>query len=434
MVNQFKNIILVLDDDPFMLKLIAHMLEGLGCTSVTTLDNGPAALKMVDRPNERPDLILLDLNMPGMDGMEFIRHLVEHRYSGSLILMSGEDEHLLRASEKLVRAHKIPLLGLCHKPVTGNVLASLLERFPLAYQNNFPAGNNVQSANPPAENNVQSANFPAENKVDGSAELRAAIANGELINCYQPIVSLSTGRLVGVEALVRWCSPQNGMVYPYKFLGIAERSGLINELTQTILTNALVQTKAWLDEGMSLRLAVNVSTYNLESLKFADSVIALAAAANVAPQNVVLEVAESWLPMHDQPALLETLTRLHLNRFRLSIDEFGTGYFSAAQLHGMPFDEIKIDRSLVHGISTNTRLKARFDATLAIARRLNMEAGAVGVENGGDWGMLRRSGCEHAQGSFIANPMPADQFPGWLQAWQTRVLEERLVNEKVYFK
>jgi EAL domain-containing protein (putative c-di-GMP-specific phosphodiesterase class I)/CheY-like chemotaxis protein len=423
MVNQFKNKVLVLDDDPFMLKLIAHILESRGCTSVTTLDNGPAALELVDRPNERPDLILLDLNMPGMDGVEFVRHLVEHRYSGSLILMSGEDEHLLRASEKLVRAHKIPLLGLCHKPVTGNVLASLLERFPLAHKNNVPARNYVQSANP-----------PAENKVDGSAELRAAIANGELINCYQPIVSLTSGSLVGVEALVRWCSPQNGMVYPYKFLGIAERSGLINELTRTILTNALVQTKAWLDEGMSLRLAVNVSTYNLESLEFADSVIALAAAADVAPQNVVLEVAESWLPMHDQPVLLETLTRLHLNRFRLSIDEFGTGYSSVAQLHGMPFDEIKIDRGLVHGISTNARLKAKFDATLAIARRLNVETGAVGVEDAGDWGMLRLSGCEHAQGSFIANPMTADKFPGWLHAWQTRVLKERLVGEKAYFK
>lgn len=423
MVNQFKNKILVLDDDPFMLKLIAHMLESQGCTSVTTLDNGPAALKMVDRPNERPDLILLDLNMPGMDGMEFVRHLVEHRYSGSLILMSGEDEHLLRASEKLVRAHKIPLLGLCHKPVTGYVLASLLERFPLAHQNNVPARSNVQSAN-----------SPAENKVEGSAELRAAIANGELINCYQPIVSLTSGRLVGVEALVRWCNPQNGTVYPYKFLGVAERSGLIHELTQTILTNALAQTKAWLDEGMSLRLAVNVSTYNLESLEFADSVIALAAAADVAPQNVVLEVAESWLPMHDQPVLLETLTRLHLNRFRLSIDEFGTGYSAIAQLHGMPFDEIKIDRSLVHGISTNAKLKAKFEATLAIARRLNVETGAVGVEDAGDWGMLRLSGCEHAQGSFIANPMPADKLFGWLQTWQTRVLEERLVNEKAYFK
>ena len=185
---------------------------------------------------------------------------------------------------------------------------------------------------------------------------------------------------------------------------------------------------------MSLRLAVNVSTYNLESLEFADSVIALTAAANIAPQNVVLEVAESWLPMHDLPVLLETLTRLHLNRFRLSIDEFGTGYSAIAQLHGMPFDEIKIDRSLVHGISTNAKLKAKFEATLAIARRLNVETGAVGVEDAGDWGMLRLSGCEHAQGSFIANPMPADKFPGWLQAWQTRVLEERLVNEKAYFK
>jgi len=412
MINQFKNKILVLDDDPFMLKLIAHMLENQGCTSVATLDNGRDALEMVDSPNERPDLILLDLNMPGMDGVEFVRHLVEHRYAGSLILMSGEDEHLLQASEQLVRAHKIPLLGCFHKPVTVEILASLLERFPLSNQNNFHTGNKAHSAD----------------------ELRAAIANGELINYYQPMVSVSSGRVVGVEALVRWRNPQDGMVYPYKFLGVAETSGLIHDLTRVILTNGLAQAKAWLDEGLSLRMVVNVSAYNLESLDFADSVAALTAAAGVAPQNVALEVAESWLPMHDLRGLLETLTRLHLKRFRLSIDEFGTGYSSIALLHAMPFDEIKIDRGFVHCISTDARIKAKYDANLAIARRLNLEVGAVGVEDAGGWYTLRLSGCDYAQGSFIANPMPAGELPGWIQAWQSRVREEHLVTEKAYSK
>lgn len=406
MMQKFTNKILVLDDDPFILKLIAHMLESQGCTSVATRDNGLAALEMVESPNEYPDLILLDLNMPDMDGVEFVRHLVERRYTGSIILMSGEDEHLLQASEKLVRAHNIPVLGRFRKPVTVEVLASLLERFPLAYQNNIHTGNEAHSAD----------------------ELRAAIANGELINYYQPKVSLSSGIVVGVETLVRWCNPQDGMVYPYKFLGVAESFGLIHDLTRVILTNALAQAKAWLDEGLTLQLAVNVSVDNLGSLDFADSVAALAAAAGVAPQNVMLEVAESWLPMNDLRVPLETLTRLHLKRFRLSIDEFGTGYSSIAQLRGMPFDEVKIDRGLVIRISTDTKVKARYDANLAIIRQLNLQVGAVGVEDIGDWNMLRLTGCDYAQGSFIADPMPPEELPGWIQAWQVRVREERLVT------
>lgn len=408
MMNKFTNKILVLDDDPFMLKLIAHMLEGQGCTSVATCDNGPAALEMVDSPNERPDLILLDLKMPGMDGVEFVRHLVEHRYAGSLILMSGEDEHLLQASEKLVRAHKIPVLGRFRKPITVEVLASFLERFPLFHQNNIHTGNEAHSAD----------------------ELRAAIANGELVNYYQPKVSLSSGRVVGVETLVRWRNPRDGMVHPYKFLGVAESFGLIHDLTRVILTNALAQAKAWLDEGLSLQLTVNVSVYNLGSLDFADSVAALTAAAGVAPQNVMLEVAESWLPMHDLRAPLETLTRLHLKHFGLSIDEFGTGYSSVAQLRGLPFDELKIDRGFVHRISTDAKTKARYDANLATARQLNLKVGAVGVEDIGDWNMLRLTGCDFAQGSFIADSMPAEELPDWMQAWQIRLREERLVTEQ----
>lgn len=401
-MNNFRNKILVLDDDSFMLKLVAHLLESLGCTSVTTCLDGPAALKIVDSLNERPDLILLDLNMPGMDGVEFVRHLVAHRYQGSLILMSGEDEHLLQASEKLVRAHKIPVLGRFRKPVTVEVLSELLDKFPLSYQNNMRTGNEAHSA----------------------AELRAAIANGELINYYQPKVSLATGKVVGVEALVRWRNPLDGMVYPYKFLGVAESFGLIHELTRVILTNALSQAKIWLDAGLPLQMAVNVSVYNLETLDFADTVAALTSAAGVAPPNVMLEVAESWLPMHDLRAPLETLTRLRLKRFRLSIDEFGTGYSSIAQLRGMPFDELKIDRSFVLRISSDAKVKAKFSASMAMARQLSLDVGAVGVEDLSDWAMLRLIGCDYAQGSFIANPMPAEDLLGWVQSWQVRARDE----------
>lgn len=408
MNNKFTNKILVLDDDPFMLKLISHMLESQGCTSVTTCTDGRSALQMVDSASGHPDLIFLDLNMPDMDGVEFVRHLVEHHYAGQLILMSGEDEPLLQASEKLVRAHKIPVLGRFRKPITTEVLASLLEKLPLSSRSNEQTGN----------------------ASDNADKLRAAIANGDLINYYQPKVSLSTGQVVGVEVLVRWRKSPTEMTSPYKFLGVAESFGLINDLTRQVLGNALAQTKTWRDEDLPLQLAVNVSEYDIEVLDFADTVATLCTAAGVAPQNVMLEVAEGWLPVNDLRVPLETLTRLHLKHFRLAIDEFGTGYFSLEQLRGIPFNELKIDRGFVHGISTDARMKARYKASLAIARQLNLDVAAVGVEDIGEWGVLRQTGCDYAQGSFIAEPMPAEDLPDWLHAWKLRVIEQRLLVDQ----
>ena len=401
MTDKLNMKILVLDDDPFTLKLIARMLANLGYKSVTLCDNGRAALEQVDHRENRPDMILLDLNMPQMDGIEFVHHLVERRYAGSLILFSGEDEHMLRAAEKLVQTHQIKVPGSLQKPVTPDKLAALLEKW-------------IPSAQIDA---------PEAVKIRGADELRAAITNGELVNYYQPKVEPATGWVMGVETLVRWRHPTDGMVFPCEFIGMAESHGLIDDLTRVVLTGALAQAKAWQEAGLSLQLAVNVSIDNLVSPDFADFVAGLAAGAGVPPQKVVLEVSESRIPMDDLRAPLETLTRLRMKRFRLSIDEFGTGHSSLVQLRGIPFDELKIDQSFVHGAWSNKTVQAKYDASMAIARQLEMEVVAVGVEDQNDWDNLRRTGCDLAQGYFIAKPMPAAELPGWIEIWQARMRE-----------
>lgn len=393
--------ILMLDDEPFMLKLIGHVLANLGFTQVTSFDSGRAALESFDSPNTPPDLILMDLNMPEMDGVEFVRHLVERRYTGSLILISGEDERMLQTAVKLMRAHKIWVLGHLRKPVKPEALSALLDKW-----------------TPPSSGSPRAAN-----KVYGADAVRAAINNNELVNYYQPKVAVTTGRVVGVETLVRWRHPEDGMVFPDQFIGVAETHGLIDDLTRVVLTSALAQAKVWQDEGLALRVAVNVSMDNLASLDFPDFVAGLAANAGVWPQEVVLEVTESRL-MLDMRAPLEVLTRLRLKRFRLSIDDFGTGNSSLAQLRDIPFDELKIDQSFVHRAWIDETLRAMYDASLGLARQLGMAVVAEGVEDRDDWDLLRRTRCDFAQGYFIARPMPAADLPGWIQTWETRVREE----------
>ena len=404
MSSKITNNIMVLDDDPFMLKLMAHMLENEGCTSVITCANGRDALEVVDSPRGRPDLIFLDLNLPGMDGMEFVRHLVERKYEGNLVLMSGEDDHLLRASTKLVQAHHIPVVGSFHKPITAEKLRSTLDIIALPRQPDAPESNGMRTAD----------------------ELRTALANGELINYYQPKVSLSSGEIVGVEALARWRRRVGDeMVSPYKFLGIAESFGLIHDLTRVVLIDALAQAKAWHEAGMPLQVAVNVSEYNVEALDFAGMAAQLAGEIGVEPQTITLEVSEGWLPMNDLRLVLETLTRLHLKRFRLALDEYGTGFSSVTQLRNLPFDELKIDRNFVHRIAVDAKIKAKYVTGLAVARQLNLDAVAVGVEDIKDWRLLRLTGCDYAQGTLIADPMPAEDLPGWIQEWQTRIHKEQ---------
>lgn len=395
--------ILVLDDEPFMLRLLARLLSGLGFTTVTACDNGYAALERVDDPDESPDLILLDLNMPEMDGVEFVRRLTEHYYAGSLILVSGEDERTLHATVKLVRAHRIPVLGYLHKPVTRERLEGLLEGW-------TPA---------------QGAGAPE--KVYGPDEVRAAIANGELLNHYQPQVEIATGRVVGIETLVRWQHSEDGLVYPARFLGVAEAHGLIDNLTHAVLAEALAQARCWQDRGLDLRVAINVSMDNLAAVDFADFVAGQAAVAGVPQQQVVLEVTESQLA-RDLRAPLEVLMRLRLKRFRVSIDDFGTGHSSLVQLRDIPFDELKIDQGFVHGAWNDAMVRAMFDASLGLAKQLDMEIVAEGVEDRDDWEFLRRSGCDLAQGFFIARPMPADDLPAWLDDWGRRVRDELMAD------
>ena len=396
--------ILILDDDKLMLKMLARMLANHGFTSVVCCDNGPDALVQVDNEATRPDLILLDLNMPGMDGIEFVRYLVERQFVGSLILVSGEDERMLRTAERLVQAHKIHMLGYLQKPVKPEAMLALLTQWA-----------------PPAPIQPSKAI-----KTYSGEEIRTAIKEGALINYYQPKVSVASGAVVGVEALVRWHHPEDGLIFPEQFINVAEKHGLINDLTQFVLLQAFTQAKKWQQEGFELPVSVNVSMDNLTSLDFQDQVVKLAADVGILPQKLVLEITESQL-MGDMRVSLEILTRLRLKRFHLSIDDFGTGHSSLAQLRDIPFDELKIDQGFVHGASKNETLRVIYDASLALAKQLNMESVAEGVEDKDDWELLRLTGCDLAQGNFVSKPLLAEEIPAWIKVWLNRVQTELLV-------
>jgi len=396
--------ILILDDDTFMLKLLSRMLAKLGYTAVTTCDNGSDALQKIDHADTRPDLILLDLNMPDMDGIEFVRYLVDRQYHGQLILVSGEDERMLRTAEKLVHAHKIPMPGYVHKPVDPNKLSEILQRLEIE-----------TSIHPQSSDKIYSAD-----------DIRSAIANQELVNYYQPKVSVETGDVIGVETLVRWHHPQDGVIMPDRFIHVAEDNNLIDDLTRFVLKQAIIQAGKWHRDGQTLRVSINVTMENLASLDFQDMVVNLVNENNLPPQKIVIEITESQVMGSDARIPLEILTRLRLKRFHLSIDDFGTGHSSLAQLRDIPFNELKIDQGFVHRAWQDDTLRAIYDASLAMGKQLGMDIVAEGVEDRDDWELLRQTGCDMAQGNFISRPLlPADLLR-WMEEWHTRVRAEAL--------
>lgn len=387
---------LVIDDEAFVRKLLAHLLSRVGVNDVLACDGGRGALDLL---SQRPDidLIFLDLQMPDMDGVEFIRHLVSREYRGGLVLVSGEDERILHTAGRLARAHRLDVLGEIRKPVSPDALREVLAR------------RGTQTITPQ----------PVQRREYDADALRTAIAEGQLINHYQPKVSLENAQFAGVETLVRWQHPTDGLIGPDRFVPLAEDNGLIDALTRNVLETALRDMRTLLDGGNAIQVAVNVSMQNLNALDFPEYVTRVALAAGVPLGALMLEVTESRL-MDDPLSALEILTRLRLKRIGLSIDDFGTGHSSLAQLRDIPFTELKLDRSFVHGAAHDGAQRAILDASLDMARQLGITTVAEGVEDREDWEFLRARGCHLAQGWFIARPLAAGELPAWIATWNAR--------------
>jgi diguanylate cyclase (GGDEF)-like protein len=246
-------------------------------------------------------------------------------------------------------------------------------------------------------------------------ELRAAVENAALAVHYQPKAELHGGRVVGVEALLRWPHPTRGPVPPDEFVPIAEHTGLIRPLTSYVLRTALEQCRAWQLDGGTLGMAVNLSARSLSEPGLVDDVDRRLAAAGVAPDLLTLEVTEGHV-MSDPDHAVGVLRRLRGLGVHLAIDDFGTGYSSLAYLKQLPVDEVKLDRSFVMHMTSDRHDAAIVRSTIELAHNLGLCVVAEGVEDHSTWDLLADMGCDLAQGYHLARPMPADEVTRWLYA------------------
>jgi EAL domain-containing protein (putative c-di-GMP-specific phosphodiesterase class I) len=253
-------------------------------------------------------------------------------------------------------------------------------------------------------------------------ELRTALSSDELIVHLQPQVSLVDGRVVGVEALVRWNHPTRGLLSPAELLPAAEQAGLLRPLTDTVVELSLMAATRWWPE-QQVPISINLSAANVNDLDLPLKISEALARSDLPPGALTLELVEDTL-MADPERGRQVLGDLRRLGIRTSIDDYGTGYSSLAYLRHLPADELKLDRSLTAEVDTDPRAAAIVRHTVALAHDLGLRLVAEGVEDIATAGVLAGLGCDVAQGYAIARPMPVDAFVRWLQAPTWAVLEE----------
>jgi diguanylate cyclase (GGDEF)-like protein len=248
------------------------------------------------------------------------------------------------------------------------------------------------------------------------SELRSAVDQEQLRLYLQPKINLRTGEVLGAEALVRWEHPVRGMVPPMRFIPFAEQTGFVRVLTMWMIEQVAQMSHALTEQGLHLKLAVNLSTRDLMDQELPAKLEKVLTRHQVDPTLLVLEITESAI-MDDPQRALQTLNRLHAMGLKLSIDDFGTGYSSLAYLKRLPVDELKIDKSFVMNMESDLQDAKIVRSTVDLAHNLGLTVVAEGVESAKSWKLLASLSCDEVQGFFIAKPMPAPLFPGWVRQW-----------------
>lgn len=390
--------ILIVDDETFVLNLSQKILRKLGYDSLTTASNGSEALEILNAANQTISLIICDLNMPEMDGVEFMRHAANARFEGGMILLSGEDERMLQTALDLAKAQNLNVLGAIPKPLRPDLLQPMLEAFK-------PSRSEKRQFTPQASLSPD--------------ELRAGLQSIDdtgLLLVFQPKVHVNTGKVSAVETLARWQHPERGILGPGAFIPLAEESGMINQLTEMIFRKAARQTADWLIDGLEIKTAVNFSVNSFTDADFPGFILNTVEEAGISPSTMTLEITETQV-MDSVLDCMEAMMRMRMKRFGLSIDDFGTGNSSMAQLKTIPFTELKIDRAFVNNAANNKSARAILEASVSLAKSLEMETVAEGAETREDWDLVESLGIDFVQGYYCAKPMPNEEFLSFLEKW-----------------
>jgi EAL domain-containing protein (putative c-di-GMP-specific phosphodiesterase class I)/FixJ family two-component response regulator len=388
--------VLVVEDHDFQRQVALRLLQQMGVGTALEAADGRGALVVLGQQKQPVDVVLVDLDLPQMDGIEFIGHVAQERLANAVVVLTALDPALLNTVRIMARAAGIRVLGTVEKPLTQAKLADVIDLY-------FTA-------------DLLADEDPHPDIDEGL--LAEALASDAFEAWFQPQVAIGSGFVTGVEALARW-NLDGRPVPPSRFIPELERCNLIDALTERILAQACRWRVRWREAGLNLGISVNVSMHNLEDTAAADRYQAIVQAAGVDTHDVTLEITESSM-MHEAAQVLNVLARLRLKGFGLSVDDFGTGWSSLSQLAQLPVTELKIDQGFINGATTEPRNRAVVEASLELGRKLGLTTVAEGVRSVEEWQMLAELGCTCAQGELIGNAVPGGQLAAAIEKWRRR--------------
>ncbi len=380
------NRLLVIDDEPDLCEFIATVAGQCGFVA-RTAGNITTFLEQLDLL--RPTVIVLDLQMPGVDGIELLRELGTRQHDAQILVISGLDSRVLTTAEQYGKSRGLNMLGALAKPIELPDLEAALDR---------------------ARRSSRSVSVE---------QIEAGLQNDEFQMVYQPkLARCPSGgwQMDAAEALLRWQHPEFGMMLPAEFLPLLDASTVIEALTEWVLESVISQMDSWIASGFEITVAANLAPAMMAKESLAADLVALLNRHGVDSGFLMLEVSESGA-MADPERTMAILEKLRHAGIRMAIDDFGTGYSSLTHLYRMPFSELKIDTSFIGDLCSNEESRAMVDSMIFLAHRLRMQACAEGVESGEVLDFLEQAGCDRAQGYYISHPIPADEIPAVAKRW-----------------
>lgn len=382
--------IAIVDDNAEFCLLLERFLHAKGYDVIIF----NSSLSFLNGSSAQFDIVLLDLFMPDPDGITVLRQLAQCNFSGAIVLISGEDDGVLRAALELSKAQGLSNVVSLKKPFALESLLSFVEQSLL-----------VQSTLVPRQQTSWQPDLPA---------LAVAIELQQLQLYYQPKIGLATNELIGFEALVRWIHPDHGLIMPDYFIPLAEQSmSMMHALTSEVIRLAILQLSVWQQLGKQVVISINVSMMNLVALDFPEWLQQQLHENQLLTEQLHLEVTETAL-MSEVANALDILVRLKMKGFILSIDDFGTGYSSLAQLHRIPFAELKIDKSFVLSMQANEESTTIVETCIFLGKRLGLRIIAEGIEDEQTARQLLKMGCHSGQGFYWSKAVPAAEATAWL--------------------
>lgn len=379
--------VLILDDHALQCAHMAHVLEMAGFVAVETVQNVPDALACLEQGCY--DLVILDLEMPGMDGVQFIHALAARQLHPMLVITTACSRKIMNSVSLMAKEKGLAVIGAFSKPFVyeyGQILLRHLRH-----------RNGCQPAQPENLSGLYDRDV-----------LERALREGRLQAWFQPKKALATGQIVGAEALARWVHPEFGFILPGSFMAAVQQYALDRALLMRMLEDALAAYQTWLALGFRVPVSINLPTRLLDDPDLPDVLYSCVSDSGVPIHDVCFELLESETTQVPGQYYMGA-SRLRLKGFGLAQDDFGRGYSSMYGLISTPFTELKIDRAFVSGAAEDEMRTAALLFSVQLGRQLGLSVTAEGVETHGDLELLRRIGCDNAQGYLLSAALaPAD--------------------------